>query len=177
MSLPTPTLHTARLTLRPFTEADTESIFALLSDPVVLRYWDTPPWKERAQAVRFIAACKQLEQECSGARLAIERTSDGTFIGMCNLFKWNEIYRSIKLGYCLDIAAWGQGFATEASHGLLQWGFATLDLNRVQAETDTRNTASHRVLGKLGFVHEGTLREDCWVDNEVSDSRSCGHLL
>ncbi len=176
MSLPTPTLHTARLNLRPFTEADTNAIFALMSDPVVLRYGDTPPWKERAQAVHFIAGCKQLEQEGSGARLAIERTTDGTFIGMCNLFKWNEIYRSIKLGYCLDIAAWGQGFATEASHALLQWGFATLDLNRVQAETDTRNTASHRVLEKLGFVHEGTLRESCIVDGEVSDSTIHGLL-
>ncbi len=70
MSLPTPTLHTARLNLRPFTEADTNAIFALMSDPVVLRYGDTPPWKERAQAVHFIAGCKQLEQEGSGARLA-----------------------------------------------------------------------------------------------------------
>ncbi|MGW3602728.1 GNAT family N-acetyltransferase [Micromonospora sp. NPDC005161] len=46
----------------------------------------------------------------------------------------------------------------------------TLDLNRVQAETDTRNVASARVLEKLGFVREGTLREDCVVNGEVSDS-------
>src|SRR5258708_36165238 len=48
--------------------------------------------------------------------------------------------------------------------------FDTLDLNRVQAETDTRNVASARVLEKLGFVREGTLREDCVVNGEVSDS-------
>jgi len=53
---------------------------------------------------------------------------------------------------------------------LLRWAFATLDLNRVQAETDTRNAASARVLEKLGFVREGTLREDCVVNGEVSDS-------
>lgn len=176
MSLPTPTLHTARLLLRPFTEADTDAIFALHSDPVVLRYWDSPPWKERAQAARFIAVCHQMEQEGSGARLAIERRTDGLFIGTCNLFNWNQIYRSVKLGYCLDISAWRQGFATEASHALLHWGFVTLDLNRVQAETDTRNTASNRVLEKLGFVHEGTLREDCVVNGEVSDSRVYGLL-
>jgi RimJ/RimL family protein N-acetyltransferase len=45
------------------------------------------------------------------------------------------------MGYCLDDVAWGQGFATEAASALLQWAFETLDLNRVQAETDTRNTA------------------------------------
>jgi RimJ/RimL family protein N-acetyltransferase len=46
----------------------------------------------------------------------------------------------------------------------------------VQAETDTRNTASGRVLEKLGFVREGLLREDCIVDGEVSDSWVYGLL-
>jgi RimJ/RimL family protein N-acetyltransferase len=49
-------------------------------------------------------------------------------------------------------------------------------MNRVQAETDTRNTSSNRVLEKLGFVHEGTLREDCIVNGEVSDARVYGLL-
>ena len=52
----------------------------------------------------------------------------------------------------------------------LGWAFDTLDLNRVQAETDTRNAASARVLEKFGFVREGTLREDCVVNGDVSDS-------
>ncbi|GAA4990977.1 hypothetical protein GCM10025734_18100 [Kitasatospora paranensis] len=65
---------------------------------------------------------------------------------------------------------WGRGFAAEAAHALLQWAFDTLDLNRVQAEADTRNAASARVLEKIGFVREGTLREDCVVNGEVSDS-------
>jgi len=122
MSLPTPTLHTARLLLRPFTESDTDSIFALHSSLRVLRYWDAQPWSERAQAERFIAVCKQMEQEGSGARLAIERAADGVFIGWCCLVKWNPDYRSATMGYCLDDAAWGQGFATEATGALLQSG-------------------------------------------------------
>ncbi len=81
-----------------------------------------------------------------------------------------ERYRSASLGYCFAEAAWGHGYATEAAHALLRWAFDTLDLNRVQAETDTRNVASARVLEKLGFVREGTLREDCVVNGEVSDS-------
>ena len=71
MSLPTPPLHSARLRLRPFTEADTDALFALHSSPHVLRYWDAPPWSERARAERFIAVCKQMEQEGSGTRLVI----------------------------------------------------------------------------------------------------------
>ena len=63
MSLPTPTLHTARLLLRPFLEADADALFVLHSSPRVLRYWDAPPWTERARAERFIAVCRQIEQE------------------------------------------------------------------------------------------------------------------
>jgi RimJ/RimL family protein N-acetyltransferase len=80
------------------------------------------------------------------------------------------------LGYCFTEASWGHGYATEAARALLRWAFDTLDLNRVQAEADTRNIASARVLEKLGFVREGTLREDCVVNGEVSDSWVFGLL-
>jgi ribosomal-protein-alanine N-acetyltransferase len=176
MPLPTPTLHTARLQLRPFTDADADAVFALHSNRLVLRYWDAPPWKQRAQAERFIAVCRQIEQEGTGARLAIERAAGGGFIGWCSLRAWDPVYRSAKLGYILDEAAWGRGFATEAAGTVLRWAFDTLDLNRVQSATDTRNTASARVLEKLGFVREGRLREDCIVDGEISDSWVFGLL-
>jgi RimJ/RimL family protein N-acetyltransferase len=176
MSLITPTLHTTRLLLRPFSESDTDAIFALQSNPRVLRYWDSPPWQDRAQAERFIARCKQIELDEFGVRLAIERISDGKFIGWCSLMSWNKEFRSAKIGYCLAEAAWGQGVATEAGRALVRWAFDTLNLNRVQAEADTRNIASGRVLEKLGFLREGTLREDCIVEGEVSDSWVYGLL-
>jgi RimJ/RimL family protein N-acetyltransferase len=176
MALPTPTLCTGRLRLRPFADADADALFALHSSSVVLRYWDSPPWTEPARAGLFIAACRQLAEDGAGARLAIDRASDGTFIGWCSLTRWNPDYRSASLGYCLSDAAWGQGYATEAAHAVLTWAFETLDLNRVQAEADTRNVASARVLKKLGFVREGTLREDCVVNGEVSDSWVFGLL-
>ncbi len=170
MSLPTPSLRTLRLRLRPFDGSDIDGLFALHSDSHVLRYWDTPPWTERQRAEGFVSACHEMAEKGTGARLAVERVVDGGFIGWCGLTRWNPQYRSASLGYCYSGSAWGQGYAPEAARALLVWAFDTLDLNRVQAETDTRNVASARVLVKLGFVHEGTLREDCVVDGEVSDS-------
>jgi RimJ/RimL family protein N-acetyltransferase len=170
VSLPTPTLHTARLRLRPFTSADADALFALHSNASVLRYWDAPPWLEPARAGRFLAMCRRMAEEGSGARLAVDRVSDGAFLGWCGLSRWNPDHRSVSLGYCFDEPAWGHGYATEAARALLQWAFEALPLNRVQAEADTRNAASARVLEKLGFVREGTLREDCVVNGEVSDS-------
>lgn len=176
MSLPTPTLHTFRLRLRPVADTDAGELVALHTNATVLRYWDAPPWREPGRAERFIATSRQMAEDGTGARLAIERTADAAFLGWCTLSRWNPTYRSAALGYCLHDTAWGQGYATEAARALLQWAFGSLDLNRVQAETDTRNAASARVLEKLGFAREGTLREDCVVDGEVSDSWVYGLL-
>ena len=176
MALPTPTLLTARLRLRPFGDADADDLFALQSNAYVLRYWDGPPWTERGRAERFLTTGRRMAQEGTGARLAVDRAGDGTFIGWCSLNRWNPDYRSASLGYCFGQAAWGHGYATEAARELLRWAFGALDLNRVQAETDTRNVASARVLEKLGFVREGMLREDCVVNGEVSDSWVYGLL-
>ena len=176
MPLITPTLHTSRLQLRPFDDEDADALFALHSNANVLRYWDAPAWSSRARGEVFITTCRELVEAGTGARLAVERTSDRTFIGWCAVSRWNADFRSASMGYCFDDAAWGHGLATEAARALLEWAFDSLDLNRVQAETDTRNVASARVLEKLGFVREGTLREDCVVNSEVSDSWVYGLL-
>lgn len=176
MPLPTPTLETARLRLRPFTGSDTDDLVALHTDAQVLRYWDSPPWADASRAAVFLESCRRMEDEGTGARVVLERSSDGAFLGWVGLTRWNPEYRSASLGFCSTRAAWGHGHMTEAAGALLAWAFDTLDLNRVQAETDTRNLASARVLDKLGFVREGTLREDCVVDGDVSDSWVFGLL-
>ncbi len=56
-----------------------------------------------------------MEKEGTGARLAVDRVSDGAFIGWCTLSRWNPDFRSASLGYCFDDAAWGHGYATEAA--------------------------------------------------------------
>lgn len=170
----TPTLRTDRLLLRPVADADADSLFALHSNAFVLRYWDSPPWSDPDLAKRFIAASRQMADDGTGVRVVVE--NDSSFLGWCSLTRWNPTYRSAALGYCLDESAWGHGYATEAGAALVQWAFGALDLNRIQAETDTRNAASARVLEKLGFVREGTLREDCIVNGVVSDSWVYGLL-
>lgn len=170
MALATPTLQTSRLRLRPFDDADADAIYTLHSSARVLRYWDSPPWSEPDRAARFIARCRQFAEDGTGARFAVDRGPDGVFIGWCALTQWDATHRSASMGYCFTDAVWGHGYATEAARAVLRWAYATLDLNRVQAEADTRNAASARVLEKNGFRREGTLRQNCIVNGEVSDS-------
>ncbi len=170
MVLRTPTIRTDRLQLRPFDIADADALYAMQSSADVLRYWDAPPWTDRERAGKFIEKCRKVAEDGTGVRLAVDRLQDGVFIGWCSLTGWDPDYRSASMGYCFTGTAWGHGYATEAARALLGWAYDTLDLNRVQAETDTRNGASARVLEKLGFVREGTLRQDCVVNGDVSDS-------
>lgn len=172
----TPTLRTVRLRLRPFNASDLNALFALQSNAHVLRYWDSPPWSDRTRAETFLTTCREMAEAEAGVRLAVDRVADEAFIGWCSFSRWNPEFRSASLGYCFDNDAWGHGFATESARALLGWAFDNLDLNRVQAETDTRNLASARVLEKLNFVREGTLREDCVVNGDVSDSWVYGLL-
>jgi [ribosomal protein S5]-alanine N-acetyltransferase len=96
--LPTPTLHTARLRLHPFNDADANALFAVHSSAYVLRYWDAPPWSERVRAERFIVACRQMAEEGTGVRPAVDRDSDGAFIGWCSLTRWNPDCLSASMG-------------------------------------------------------------------------------
>jgi len=73
-------MHTDRLRLRPFDDADANDLFALHSSAYVLRYWDAPPWSQRGRAERFITACRQMAESGTGARLAVDRVRDGAFI-------------------------------------------------------------------------------------------------
>ena len=175
-SLLPPTLSTDRLRLRPLGDADADDLFALHGSAQVLRYWDGPPWTDRARAQEFLGRCRRMVSEGTGVRVAVERASDGVFLGWCGVHRRDRQHRSAALGYCYAEAAWGHGYATEAARALLGWAFDTLDLNRVQAEADTRNAASAHVLEKIGFVREGTLRQDCIVDGEISDSWVFGLL-
>lgn len=176
MSLVAPTLRSDRLVLRPFADGDGGALFAMHSDELVMRWWDGPRWADPARAGRFLEACREMADAGTGVRVAVEQAPTGTFLGWCALQRWDRQHRSASLGYCFRPAAWGRGHATEASRLLLGWAFAAMGLHRVQALVDTRNQPSARVLDKLGFVREGTLREDCIVDGEISDSWVYGLL-
>ncbi|MFI7414718.1 hypothetical protein ACIBU0_39385 [Streptomyces sp. NPDC049627] len=73
MSLSTPSLHTARLRLRAFEDAEANDLFALHSSAYVPRYWDAPLWSERVRAEQFITVSGPLrhlsgrKEHCAGA--------------------------------------------------------------------------------------------------------------
>lgn len=169
-------LDTPRLHLRPLRVDDAAALFAAFSDPLVARYWSGVPWPSIDKAHELIA--KDLKALPAGEyiRLGLERKDSGELIGMCNLFQLVMQCRRSELGYGMHRAHWGQGLMHEALSALLRYGFEQMDLNRVEADVDPRNTGSVRSLERLGFVLEGHLRERWIVECVKSDTSFYGLL-
>ena len=170
------TLDTARLRLRSLAPVDAAALYRIYADPVVMRYWSSPPWADPARADEVIAADRVELPRGAHLRLALVRKQDDALIGTCSLFAFHAASRRAELGYALARDAWGQGLMAEALDVLVAWAFGELNLNRLEADIDPRNTASAKSLARLGFVLEGRLRERWIVGGEVCDAAIYGLL-
>lgn len=170
-------LETDRLLLRPLQPGDAAALFAIFSDPQVMRYWSSAPWTSMDQAEAMIVSDQRQLAEGQHLRLGLLRRDSGELVGTCSLFNLSAQCRRAEVGYGLARSAWGQGLVQEAVSALIDWAFGpALNLNRLEADIDPRNTASARSLERLGFQREGFLRERWIVGEEVSDTALYGLL-
>jgi len=169
-------LATERLQLRPLAAHDAPALFAVFSDPEVMRYWASPPWRSLADAEALLERDAHANEEGTHLRLALCRHGDDTLIGSCTLFGFVPTSRRAEMGYLLSREHWGRGLMHEALVALVGHGFEGLNLNRIEADIDPRNAASRRTLERLGFTLEGRLRERWIVAGEVSDTELYGLL-
>lgn len=170
------TLTTNRLLLRPLVPADAEPLFAVFSDPRVMRYWSSKPWTDVSRAVESIASDQAAMLAGQYLRVGIEIRSTSEFIGTCTLYDFSAQCRRAELGYAMSSLFWGHGYMQEALTALLDYAFTELDLHRVEADVDPRNVPSSTLLERLGFLKEGHLRGRWIVEGEVSDTSLYGLL-
>jgi ribosomal-protein-alanine N-acetyltransferase len=128
-------------------------------DEDVMRYFGTEPFTAEEQALDAIAWQQRIWAEGTGIRWVITEPDHDAFIGDVGYFKLERQHRRAEVGYLLAKAYWRRGLMTEAMTAVLDYGFASMDLNRVEALVDPRNAASVGLLRKLGFAQEGLLRD------------------
>src|SRR6185312_7043843 len=153
-----PFLLTPRLTLRPLAARDVDAVFAMMSDDETMRFWDWPAFKDRETVAEVIAA--QLEDMKDGNALywAVSLTPEGTAIGSCDLSDIDRHHARAEIGFLFNRSHWRNGYAREAMDAAMQYGFDDLNLRRLWARFHIGNMASQRLLERLGFSREGTLR-------------------
>lgn len=147
-------LETQRLILRGAALADADFYFRLWNDPFVLKYNGVAPLNRERSLLRV----KQ-DMESDKA-LYILRKDENTPMGLICLDEDDLRYgvNSLSLSYELLEPFANHGYMTEALRTAVQYAFSTLHADILTARVFSENYASRRVLKKLGFTHEGTLR-------------------
>jgi [ribosomal protein S5]-alanine N-acetyltransferase len=171
-----PTLSTPRLALRAISGDDVDAIFEVFSNVEVMRYWSTTPLTDRAGAVELVTEIHDSFARQVMLKWGLARRADNLLIGTTTLYNLDFDNRRAELGYALGRTHWGQGYMHEALQVLLSYAFETLDLRRLEADVDPRNTASIKSLERLGFQREGFLRERWEVGGEIQDALFYGLL-
>ncbi len=151
-------IRTARLSLREFVKSDFQAVHDYSSDPRVTRYLFFGPRDEDATADYLDGLlASQRERPRTRFELAVEETASGRVIGACDL-SFIESH-AVDLGYMLGMENWGKGLATEIALALVDAAFYDLHAERVISTVDVNNSASIRVLEKIGMRWEAVFRK------------------
>lgn len=161
------------LELRPLNLRDARPLFALVeANRERLRRW--LPWPDANRSIldsrAYILRVRAWARQGSAHSFGIwwqER-----LVGVAGFVWIDPLNRTAAIGYWLAEAAEGRGLMTAAVTALLRHGFRTLKLNRIEIRAGVRNRRSRAIPKRLGFRHEGTLRQaerlvDRYVDHAV----------
>jgi RimJ/RimL family protein N-acetyltransferase len=145
-------IRTPRLILRPWRDSDLPLFAEQNADPVVMRYLIGPLTHE--QSDEYVERAKQHLAETSFCKWAVEAPGVAPFIGAVGLSRVKfaaSFTPAIEVAWRLHRHHWGKGYATEAARAAIDDGFTRIGLTEIVALTTLQNTASQRVMQRLGM--------------------------
>jgi RimJ/RimL family protein N-acetyltransferase len=154
-TVPIPEIHTRRLTLRGYREADVDALFAMADgDEVIAPFvtYNVAPLREACW--RSIALWIGHWGLRGYGMWAVEERRSGAFIGRIGLWE-PEGWPGTEVGWMLGRAWWGRGYATEAAGAAMDWGFAHLPVDELVSLIQPDNAASIGVAEKLRETYQG----------------------
>lgn len=173
-------IETERLILRDFVKDDWQRVLEYQTDPLYLRYYE---WTEKDRTPESVQEFvgwfldHQKQKPRLRFQLAITLKSNNQLIGNCGIrMEAPEAFQA-DIGYELDPKHWGKGYATEAAHAIVDFGFSSFGLHRVWSWCVADNVGSAHVLEKLGMRLEGRLRENEYYKDRWWDTLMYGILL
>lgn len=155
--------------VREFDMADVADVHKVVGDDRVtdwLSYASRDLDEARGMVQRIIGFAA--EEPRTDFSLAVVRPADDRVIGFCRIGLSGV--KAGKLGYAIAHDEWGRGYATDTARTLIEFGFTKLGLHRISAAIGPGNIGSVRVVEKLGFTREGTLRDHVFTNGAWRDS-------
>lgn len=156
-------LRTDRLILRPWSEQDIDAITEACQDPLIHRYVPIPSPYTRANAEEFVRETaprgRAAGTDVIFGAFFVETGEPVCAVGLHRIKGLGSpLGGTGEIGYWTAPGARGRGFMTEAAREVCRWAFEELGLARIEWLAAVGNEASWRVVEKLGFTREGTLR-------------------
>lgn len=144
--------------LREFRLEDWEAVHRYASIDDVCKY---QPWGPNtvADSKAYVDDIIRDSKKNPRTRFAYAITESSNVIGACEVNIRSSQNRAGEISYIVNPEWWGRGIATEVAKMLLLFSFRDLELHRVSATCDERNSSSRRVLEKIGMTREGTIRD------------------
>lgn len=142
---------TARLIVRHLQVEDFDAFHALCNAPEVVQYMDSGRPLTPEETRKWITISQRNYQQHGYGCFAITDRQSGVLLGFGGLVHAHP-GADVEIIYALKQSAWGQGLATEFASGMLETGFQRWNLPSIDASIDPRNTASLRVVEKLGMT-------------------------
>jgi ribosomal-protein-alanine N-acetyltransferase len=154
-----PTFTTERLILRPFVADDAFDVERLAGQREIAdTTLNIPHPYPHGGAAEWIRLHAPAWIDGTSATFAIVGQKTGALVGAISLIIKREHQRA-ELGYWIATDCWNRGYATEATRAILDFGFDTLRLHRIESRHFLRNPASGRVMQKVGMKQEGIERD------------------
>jgi ribosomal-protein-alanine N-acetyltransferase len=163
-------LSTSRLLLRPLQLADADRMFlGWATDMEVVKYLSWKPHLSVDETKRIISYWMSNYPDPKFYIWGIQ-VKQGPLIGTISIHSIHDGFERGEVGYALAKPYWNQGYATEALQGIVDYAFGTIAFNRLEAHHSIYNPASGAVLIKVGFQHEGVLRQFYRSNDGFQDS-------
>lgn len=170
-------LQTERLHLRKMKVSDSSSLFKIWSDPDVTKFMNISCFTDENQAKEMINLLDDLSRDSKAIRFSIIKIESNEIIGSCGYNSFDFENEKAEIGYDIAKSFWGRGYASEAISSLLDHAFSSLKLNRIEAKVDPENVNSIKLLQKLNFTFEGTLRQYERVEGKFNDLNIYSKLI
>ncbi len=153
-----PEIKTKNILLRQISDSDIDKIFEGLSHPSVIEYYGVN-FKTIEDTKEQMQWYKNLQQKALGIWWALCSADNEIFYGAAGLSDLSSEHAKAEIGFWLLPQFWGKGLMQEALPLVLNYGFNTYNLHRIEAFVENKNKSSKGLLQKLGFTYEGTMRE------------------
>ena len=171
-----PTLESDRLILRGMRVSDAEDMYAYAKRPSVTEYLTWDPHGSVEETREYLTYIGQRYRTGDFYDWSVVDKESGHMVGTCGFTSFSCTNDSAEIGYVLNPDYQGKGLATEAVRRVLTFGFEELGLHRIEARFIQGNTASLRLMGRVGMTFEGYARESMKIKGKYRTIGTCAIL-